>query len=100
MVPIFSGITAYDNQRIRQVYAQTGDQAGTGMAVFFALQLYLDFINLFLAFLRIFGKTTNMNAKSQSAQQIGSLTNSEIQQFIGYVGFSKSVFIVSFSRLS
>ncbi|MBO6454898.1 BAX inhibitor (BI)-1/YccA family protein, partial [Enterococcus faecalis] len=47
---------AYDNQRIRQVYAQTGDQAGTGMAVFFALQLYLDFINLFLAFLRIFGK--------------------------------------------
>ena len=38
------------------VYAQTGDQAGTGMAVFFALQLYLDFINLFLAFLRIFGK--------------------------------------------
>lgn len=72
MVLIFSGITAYDNQRIRQVYAQTGDQAGTGMAVFFALQLYLDFINLFLAFLRIFGKTTNMNAKSQSAQQIGS----------------------------
>ncbi len=56
MVLIFSGITAYDNQRIRQVYAQTGDQAGTGMAVFFALQLYLDFINLFLAFLRIFGK--------------------------------------------
>ena len=33
MVLIFSGITAYDNQRIRQVYAQTGDQAGTGMAV-------------------------------------------------------------------
>ncbi len=31
MVPIFSGITAYDNQRIRQVYAQTGDQAGTGI---------------------------------------------------------------------
>ena len=30
MVLIFSGITAYDNQRIRQVYAQTGDQAGTG----------------------------------------------------------------------
>ena len=56
MVLIFSGITAYDNQRIRQVYAQTGDQVGTGMAVFFALQLYLDFINLFLAFLRIFGK--------------------------------------------
>ena len=40
---------------ITNVYAKS-DQAGTGMAVFFALQLYLDFINLFLAFLRIFGK--------------------------------------------
>ncbi|MBO0440160.1 hypothetical protein DOK67_0003070 [Enterococcus sp. DIV0212c] len=56
MVLIFAGITAYDNQRIRQVYNETGGQAGTGIAVFFALQLYLDFINLFLAFLRIFGK--------------------------------------------
>lgn len=56
MVLIFAGITAYDNQRIRQVYNETGGQAGTGLAVFFALQLYLDFINLFLAFLRIFGK--------------------------------------------
>lgn len=56
MVLIFAGITAYDNQRIRQVYNETGGQAGTGIAVFFALQLYLDFINLFIAFLRIFGK--------------------------------------------
>lgn len=56
MVLIFAGITAYDNQKIRSVYNQTGGQAGTGIAVFFALQLYLDFINLFLAFLRIFGK--------------------------------------------
>ncbi|MBO0422410.1 Bax inhibitor-1/YccA family protein [Enterococcus plantarum] len=56
MVLIFAGITAYDNQRIRQVYNETGGQAGTGIAVFFALQLYLDFINLILAFLRIFGK--------------------------------------------
>lgn len=56
MVLIFAGITAYDNQKIRQVYNETGGQAGTGIAVFFALQLYLDFINLFLAFLRIFGK--------------------------------------------
>ncbi|MFK4567084.1 Bax inhibitor-1/YccA family protein [Enterococcus sp. UD-01] len=56
MVLIFSGITAYDNQSIRRVYYETNGQAGTGMAVFFALKLYLDFINLFLAFLRIFGK--------------------------------------------
>lgn len=56
MVLVFAGITAYDNQKIRTVYNQSGGQAGTGIAVFFALQLYLDFINLFLAFLRIFGK--------------------------------------------
>lgn len=56
MVLIFAGITAYDNQRIRQVYNEAGGQVGNGLAVFFALQLYLDFINLFLAFLRIFGK--------------------------------------------
>lgn len=56
MVVVFAGITAYDNQRIGQVYQQAGGRLGTGVAVFFALQLYLDFINLFLAFLRIFGK--------------------------------------------
>ena len=56
MVLIFAGITAYDNQRVRTLYSQTGGQPGTGIAVFMALQLYLDFINLFLAFLRIFGK--------------------------------------------
>lgn len=56
MVLIFAGITAYDNQRIRTLYTQTGGQPGNGIAVFMALQLYLDFINLFLAFLRIFGK--------------------------------------------
>lgn len=56
MVIIFAGITAYDNQKIRTLYTQTGGQPGTGIAVFMALQLYLDFINLFLAFLRIFGK--------------------------------------------
>lgn len=56
MVIVFAGITAYDNQRIQAIYLQSGGQAGTGTAVFLALQLYLDFINLFLAFLRIFGK--------------------------------------------
>ena len=53
---VFMGITAYDNQQIRNLYQATNGQANTGMAVFMALQLYLDFINLFLAFLRIFGK--------------------------------------------
>lgn len=56
MVVIFAGITAYDNQNIKNIYNQTGGHPGTGVAVFMALQLYLNFINLFLAFLRIFGK--------------------------------------------
>ena len=82
MVLIFSGITAYDNQRIRQVYAQTGDQAGTGMAVFFALQLYLDFINLFLAFLRIFGKTTNMNVKRSGQKRLTPRNKKEFPKIV------------------
>lgn len=54
-VLIFSGLIAYDNQRIRLVYEQTGGQVGQGWIVSMALHLYLDFINLFLNLLRIFG---------------------------------------------
>ncbi|XIL41859.1 Bax inhibitor-1/YccA family protein [Enterococcus faecium] len=56
LVAIFAGITAYDNQSIRNIYVQTNGTAHSGIAVFMALKLYLDFINLFLAFLRIFGR--------------------------------------------
>lgn len=54
-VLIFSGLIAYDNQRIRTVFEQTGGSVGQGWVVSMALQLYLDFINLFLNLLRIFG---------------------------------------------
>ncbi|WP_170238870.1 Bax inhibitor-1/YccA family protein [Streptococcus sp. ZY1909104] len=54
-VLIFSGLIAYDNQRIRTVFEQTGGNVGQGWVVSMALQLYLDFINLFLNLLRIFG---------------------------------------------
>lgn len=53
---VFMGITAYDNQKIRSIYYETNGEAQTGVAVFMALQLYLDFINLFLALVRIFGR--------------------------------------------
>lgn len=56
MIIVFAGITAYDNQKIRTIYHQENGSPGTGVAVFLALQLYLDFINLFISFLRIFGK--------------------------------------------
>lgn len=53
---IFSGLTAYDNQKIRTIYIESNGTAGEGVAIYLALQLYLDFINLFLALLRIFGR--------------------------------------------
>jgi FtsH-binding integral membrane protein len=52
-VVVFTGLTAYDTQKLR-VFARSGG-AGGAMAVNGALSLYLDFINLFLALLRLFG---------------------------------------------
>ncbi|MDE5572071.1 MAG: Bax inhibitor-1/YccA family protein [Prevotella sp.] len=57
-VLIFVGLTAYDSQKIKQMLLQAPD-AGEGaqkIALLGALSLYLDFINLFLYMLRIFGK--------------------------------------------
>lgn len=57
MVIVFAGLTAYDHQKMKQYYVHAGSEVSmTGLAVFCALQLYLDFVNLFLAFLRIFGR--------------------------------------------
>ncbi|QIL46430.1 Bax inhibitor-1/YccA family protein [Vagococcus coleopterorum] len=56
MIIIFSGLTAYDHQTIKKMYYQVGDSPqAKGIAINCAMQLYLDFINLLLAFLRIFG---------------------------------------------
>ncbi len=54
---IFIGLTAYDTQRIKQMYYQFAgnSEAATKMAVMGALSLYMDFINLFLMMLRFFG---------------------------------------------
>lgn len=56
-VLIFVGLTAYDTQKIKQMVAEYGsvDEMGHKLALFGALSLYLDFINLFLYLLRIFG---------------------------------------------
>lgn len=58
-VVVFTGLTAYDNQMIRTYYFQFQNQENTGIAAFVALQLYLDFINIFLYLLRIFGYDDN-----------------------------------------
>ncbi|MBO7185597.1 MAG: Bax inhibitor-1/YccA family protein [Alistipes sp.] len=56
-VIIFVGLTAYDTQKIKGMIAEYGavDEVGYKLALFGALILYLDFINLFLFLLRIFG---------------------------------------------
>ena len=54
-VLLFSGLIAYENQLIKKVYYQSGGQATDGWAISMALNLYLDFVNIFLSLLRIFG---------------------------------------------
>ncbi len=56
-VAIFAALTAYDMQKLKQINEQglTGDAEGRA-AILGALALYLDFINLFLFLLRIFGQ--------------------------------------------
>lgn len=57
-VLVFVGLTAYDTQKIKQMLWQAGDMSETSqkIALLGALSLYLDFINLFLYLLRIFGR--------------------------------------------
>jgi FtsH-binding integral membrane protein len=54
-VVIFSGLIAWDNQKIVNVYNANNGQVNDGWAISMALSLYLDFLNLFLFLLRIFG---------------------------------------------
>lgn len=57
-IVIFSCYTAYDTQKIKALYfAYAGNEAMAKKAsIYAALQLYLDFVNLFLYLLRIFGR--------------------------------------------
>lgn len=55
-VLIFAGLTAYDTQQIKEMYAEMDDGDTMGKkAVMGALRLYLDFINLFIMLLQLFG---------------------------------------------
>lgn len=56
-VIIFVGLTAYDTQKIKRM-SQSADadtEQGKKSAVFGSLMLYLDFINMFMFLLRLFG---------------------------------------------
>jgi len=55
-VVIFTGLTAYDVQRIKQTYSEAwGTEANDKLAVFNALSLYLNFINMFQFILELTG---------------------------------------------
>ncbi len=55
-VLIFVGLTAYDTQKLKEIYAgDAGSEEFKKLSIMGALTLYLDFINLFLLLLRILG---------------------------------------------
>jgi len=55
-VLIFVGLTAYDTQKIKALMNRENTEENQKMAIIGSLMLYLDFINLFLFLLRIFGR--------------------------------------------
>jgi uncharacterized protein len=55
-VIVFVGLTAWDTQRIKEMYsAADGSETGTKKAILGAFRLYLDFINLFIMLLQLMG---------------------------------------------
>jgi FtsH-binding integral membrane protein len=54
-VLVFVGLTAYDTQRIKQTYYQLSGDTLAKASIMGALSLYMDFINLFMMMLRLFG---------------------------------------------
>lgn len=58
-VVAFSGLTAYDTQKLREMHAESGYSSAATLSIVGALVLYLDFINLFISMLRLFGDRRN-----------------------------------------
>lgn len=56
-VLVFTGLTAYDTQKLKNIYYAVGHDAVVAgkSAIMGALNLYLDFLNIFLALLNLFG---------------------------------------------
>jgi FtsH-binding integral membrane protein len=53
---VFAGLTAWDTQTIKSMYSAADNaQAAATKSIFGALKLYLDFINMFIMLLHLFG---------------------------------------------
>ena len=59
-IVLFMGFTMYDTKKIKEYYRAAGNdpQAQKKSSIIAALQLYLDFINLFLYILRLFARNS------------------------------------------
>ncbi len=55
-VVVFTGLTAYDTQKLRKIHANSGYSSAGSLSIMGALILYLDFVNLMLYLLRLFGR--------------------------------------------
>ena len=55
-VIVFTGLTAYDVQKLKQMDVEYAGEGKAKLGLMGALNLYLDFINLFLMLLRLFGR--------------------------------------------
>jgi FtsH-binding integral membrane protein len=56
-VLVFVGLTAYDTQQIKEMYAEgDDDEIYKKKSIMGALRLYLDFINLFMLLMQLFGQ--------------------------------------------
>jgi FtsH-binding integral membrane protein len=53
---VFIGLTAYDTWKLKKISVSATGEAAGNLAILGALTLYLDFVNLFLMLLRLFGK--------------------------------------------
>ncbi len=53
---VFAGLAAYDTQKIKAIMAEVDEARQGNAAILGALRLYLDFVNLFLMMLRLFGR--------------------------------------------
>jgi FtsH-binding integral membrane protein len=55
-VVVFTGLTAYDTQKIKEIYYQTEGDSRTKAGIMGALSLYLDFINLMISLIQLLGQ--------------------------------------------
>jgi hypothetical protein len=59
-VLIFAGLTAYDTQKIKQMYFEAdGEEVAAKKSIMGALKLYLDFLNMFIFLMHILGSSRN-----------------------------------------